>query len=289
MTARICIKLHRQVRRRLKRLASKTKDARYRTRIQIVLLYERGWGCNRIARALGCAPKHAVTIARRYLEEGEPGLLDGRADNGVPKVDEDLLAALKELVAHQPGDYGWARSTWSRELLAKELARQTRVWVSVRTIGRMLTTIGARHGMARPTPRPEWTKATKRSRVRRILATVHSRPKTERAFYADELDVHLNPKIGRDWMLARIQKEVVTPGKNKKRYVYGALGVDNDDLVYTTSAHKNSTGFIAFLEHLRAVYPRATKIHLILDNYVIHKSKQTLRYLAKTPVCPASA
>lgn len=284
MTARICIKLHRHRRRRFERLAKKTRDAALRTRIQIVLLYGRGWGCDRVAEALGCAPKHAVTVARRFEEEGEDAFIDRRCGNGVAKVDEDLLVVLNDLVDQQPTDFGWNRSTWSRELLAKELRRQTGVRVSVRTLGRMLNTLGARHGMARPLPRLEWSRARKTRRVKRILAEVSNLPKGEIAFYQDEVDIHLNPKIGRDWMHAGTQKGVLTPGKNQKRYLFGALAFDGSDVVYKTFARKNSDGFVAFLEHLRSCYPNAKKIHLILDNYVIHKSKKTQRYLAKAGV-----
>jgi len=44
------------------------------------------------------------------------------------------------------------------------------------------------------------------------------------AVYEDEVDIHLNPKIGLDWMGLGQQKEVVTPGKNVKRYLAGASG-----------------------------------------------------------------
>jgi transposase len=42
-------------------------------------------------------------------------------------------------------------------------------------------------------------------------------------FYEDEVDIHLNPKIGADWQLRGQQKQVVTPGQNEKYYLAGAL------------------------------------------------------------------
>lgn len=42
-------------------------------------------------------------------------------------------------------------------------------------------------------------------------------------FYEDEVDIHLNPKIGADWQLRGHQKRVVTPGQNEKYYLAGAL------------------------------------------------------------------
>jgi hypothetical protein len=41
--------------------------------------------------------------------------------------------------------------------------------------------------------------------------------------FEDEVDVHLNPIIGLDWMNRGHQKTVLTPGQNQKLYVAGAL------------------------------------------------------------------
>ena len=228
MSARISIRLRRHVRRRLERTRRKTKEAHYRSRLQIVLLYDKGWGCGRVAEAVGCAPSTAVRVARRFVELGEDGLLDGRRENGEAKVDDDLLQALREIVDKQPEDYGWARSTWSRELLTKTLRRVAGIRVSVRTMARMLERIGARHGMARPLPRPDWSKARKIRRVRKIMRAVEDLPTDEIAYYQDEIDIDLNPKIGRDWMLRGQQKGVVTPGQNKKRNLYFYDDQDGD-------------------------------------------------------------
>ena len=260
MSARISISLRRHVRRRLERLRRKTNDAAYQNRLQIVLLYDKGWGCRRVAEAVGCVPSTAVRVANRFVEFGEEGLVDQRRDNGEAKVEPAFLLALRRIVDKQPGDYGWARSTWSRELLAKTLRRVVGVRVSVRTLARMLKRIGARHGMARPLPRPEWSKARKTRRVRKIMRAVEDLPEGELAYYQDEVDVHLNPKIGRDWMLRGKQKGVVTPGKNQKRYLYGALALDGGEFVYTTSRRKNSDGFVRFLDRLRRAHPEARRI-----------------------------
>ena len=58
----------------------------------------------------------------------------------------------------------------------------------------------------------------------------------EPVFYDDEMDVHLNPKIGRDWMLPGHRRYVVTPGKNQKRFVAGALNAVTGKLTWVESA-----------------------------------------------------
>ncbi len=47
----------------------------------------------------------------------------------------------------------------------------------------------------------------------------------EPVLYSDEVDIHLNPKIRCDWMLRGEQRCIVTPGKNEKFYLAGALDV----------------------------------------------------------------
>ena len=79
------------------------------------------------------------------------------------------------------------------------------------------------------------------------------------------------------------QKRVVTPGQNAKHYLAGVLHAGNGRVLYVSGIKKNSSLFIAMLEKLRHHYRRAKTITLILDNYIIHKSKQTERWLKKNP------
>ena len=48
-------------------------------------------------------------------------------------------------------------------------------------------------------------------------------PDDETVVFQDEVDVHLNPKIGSCWMVRGEQAEVVTPGNNEKRHLAGSL------------------------------------------------------------------
>jgi len=48
-------------------------------------------------------------------------------------------------------------------------------------------------------------------------------PADETAVFQDEVDVHLNPKIGPCWMKRGEQATVITPGNNEKRHLAGSL------------------------------------------------------------------
>jgi transposase len=279
MSERIIIHLSASVRFDLESTFHETRDARLQKRLHIILLYADGFGSTSIARILHCAPATAVRVARAFLDHGMEGLLDGRRDNGMSKVDDDLLQALAELLQQCPQDHGWRRPTWTRELLAQALQRVTGVTVSVRTIGRMMNQLGARWGAGRPTLKCPWSEERKQSRLKEIRRLTENLPPDEKVFYEDEVDIHLNPRIGRDWMLKNEQKEVLTPGQNKKNYIAGAMEKGGPDLVWVKSDRKNTDLFLDLLDKLQSTYPEARRIHLILDNYVIHSSRRAEDYI----------
>jgi hypothetical protein len=139
-------------------------------------------------------------------------------------------------------------------------------------MSRALAQIKARRGRPRPTVGCPWSKAAKTRRLNRIQQLPATLPRRERAFYEDEVDIHLNPKIGWDWMVEGQQKEVPTPGKNQKRYLAGALEVRTRAHIWVEGERKTSYLFLDLLDKLRQQYPQGRRLHLILDNYRIHSS-----------------
>jgi transposase len=286
MSARIMPRPPRSVRRRLKRRRQRCSDSLFSRRIRIVELYADGWGTPAIAEALGCAPATAVRVLHRFRDLEEDGLEDGRRENGRErKVDDDLLQALSELLSASPEDFAWARPTWTQELLAEQLARETGTRVSETTLCRMLKRLGARWGTARPVVACWWPRDKRERRLRYIRSVLGSLESDEAAYYEDEVDIHLNPRIGRDWMLPGTQRLVLTPGRNKKRYLAGALAADGSELIVVESERKTSELFLAMLVELRRRNPQARRIHLVLDNYVIHSSRIVQIHLAHAGSC----
>jgi transposase len=278
---RIVLHLGRGVKRHLRRRMQDCKDAKLRVRYNIVLLYADGKGTDEIAGVLGCSTSTAIRVANRYVAQGEAGLLDRRAENGERKVDDDMLAALVVLVGASPQDSGWARPTWTTELLALTLTELTHTEISASTVRRMLATLNARWGTPRAIVLCPWAKRKKNKRIRELEALVENLPKGEAVLYQDELDVHLNPKIGRDWMLPGKQKVVVTPGNNVKRCVAGGLNPKNGSIVWVVGERRNADLFLEFLRRVRAVYPKAKRIHLIVDNCKAHTCRKVQNALEK--------
>ena len=186
------------------------------------------------------------------------------------------------MVPGSPRQHGYRRPTWTQELLILVLHKRTGIRISRTTMSRVLKRLKIRLGRPKPIVGCPWKKRRRIKRLREIREFIASVPKDEVVLYVDEVDIHLNPKIGPDWMLRGTQKTVMTPGKNQKRYLAGALNARTGRLTWVEADRKNSQLFILQLWQLVGRdYPQAKRIHLILDNYRIHSSLQTQAALAR--------
>lgn len=266
-------KLRCSVKQRLLKALQRCHDAKLKTRILIIILLDTGRSPQHIAKTLFVHRDTPYRVAKRFRQHGEFGLIDGRILNGPDKLTKSFLIALDRLVRGSPKDYGHRRPTWTRELLRSTLIRLGQVSVHVATLSRALRLIRARRGRPRPTVGCPWSKGRKTRRLNEIRRLLENLPKDEVAVYEDEVDIHLNPKIGPDWMGYGQQKKVQTPGQNQKRYLAGALDIRTKEVIWLEGDNKDSWLFVQLLGKLYHHYKEAKRIHVILDNYCIHDSQ----------------
>jgi transposase len=267
-----------------------------RCRAKVILGLVQGKSPSDLRHSGLCSTSQVYRVANRFVEQGPPGLADRREDNGAAKATEEYEWQLLIAVAKQPKDYGFRRPTWTQELLMIALEKVTKIKVSCTTISRLLKRNKARLGRPKPIVGCPWKKLRRTRRLGEIQRLISNLPAGDIAVYVDEVDIHLNPKIGPDWMLRGMQKTTLTPGKNEKRYLAGALNAKTGRLTWVEGERKTSDLFIAMLWRLLKDYPNAKCIHVVLDNFKIHSSVRTRLALAKAgprlklhflpPYCP---
>jgi transposase len=242
-------------------------------RCKVIRNLVRGELPSTIARILGCGRSQVYRVAHRFVADGVVGLVDRREDNGTAKVTEDFEAFILVAISESPQQFGYQRPTWTQELLVLVMAEQAGVRVSTTTVCRLLARIDVRHGRPKPTVSCPWPKACKTRCLNKIVRLRDNLPSDEVLLYEDEVDIHLNPKIGSDWMLRGQQKEVLTPGQNQKRYLAGAFHPRTRRLMWVEGMQKTGALFIALVDSLCRTYRGKRRIHIVLDNYKIHSSK----------------
>lgn len=276
MSIELC--LPRAQRRQLLRVTRKSRCVLEVRRARIMLLLHDGAPAAEVARIVDCVRATVYRTVYRYEDLGMASVRDQRRERAPSKVTPQVEEQLLEYLDHVPQDYGWERSNWTLELLARQLAQDTGVEVSDSHVLRVLRRCGCRRG--RPRPGLRIPVRGRRKVLENIQNLVAGASPGEEVFYQDEADVHLNPKMGATYMKPGQQLVVLTPGKNVKRYVFGALNTRTGRVVQGVTENKNAATFVQFLEFLSRTYRRARKLHVVLDNYIIHKAACVQKYLA---------
>jgi transposase len=270
---KISVVLTAKQREMVEQFAKKTQSVVEAQRARIVVLLSDGYPVAKVATVLGCVRSTVYTSLYRFEDEGLEGFKDKRL-GGVPrKVTVDVRAKLVDYLDVTPRDFGWQRSSWTLELLALQLEQDTQVKISKSYVRVLLKQEKCRRG--RPCPVLRVPVRGRRQILDRIETLVNEADAANEVFYVDEADIDLNPRIGTTYMKRGQQIQVPTPGQNIKYYIAGALNVRTGTIIYTHGLKKNSSLFTSLLNKLRATYRRATKLHLICDNYIIHKSQET--------------
>ncbi|SRR6266516_3045154 len=237
-------------------------------RLVMILLSHHGLSAAAIAGLLGCDPATVRRWIHCYNTHGVAGLAD-RPRSGRPRLGSPRL--------HQR----------IRRLLAKPKA-----W----TIGRLWSHLG----------RPAISQRTLRRRVRevacwrrprlvakgdpdrdQILAdlrqTIAELPQGAVVLAEDETHINLLPWVRATWIARGTRQQVMTPGTNRRRSIFGAIDLASGRLVYLVAHKAVSATFIALLEQLAAAYPAAPVVAVICDNIIIHRSKLVMGWLAVHP------
>jgi hypothetical protein len=123
------------------------------------------------------------------------------------------------------------------------------------------------------------------TRLARIRFVCEQLKLCEAMVFADELDIHLLPKVGCAWMPPGSQVKVMTPGQNEKQYLAGALDPLTGTLHYGLGARKTHALFRNLLGILEERYPaeQYTRLYVVVDNLKIHTAKAVEPWLAAHP------
>jgi Homeodomain-like domain len=237
-------------------MLSQLRQARYGylLALHILLLGAAGRTSTEIATFLFCSRSSVYRIVTAYRDHS-PGF--DFADDGTlqpparttclwPSIKRSLLA----LLTATPQAYGWCRTPWSCASLAAQLKINRAVTASADTLRRWLGEVGwvwKRAKLIAKDDDPQ--RIEKLARIRRIFEHLGAKQLLR---FADELDIHLLPKVGYQWMEKGSQQEVMTPGTNQKNYLAGALDIVTGQLLHCIWFRKTNGLFIDLLKLIDA-------------------------------------
>jgi transposase len=249
--------------------------------LHILLLLALHRSPSEIASVLLCARSTVYAVARNW-QRGRSGPESNRTI-GPPSLTPSLRRSLLALLKKTPAAYGWCRTRWSCATLALQLQAQRSMHVSAETVRRglhALDWVWKRAKLVAQDSDPE--RAAKLARIRRVFEHLGRR---EALLFSDELDLHLLPKVGAQWMPRGTQVEIMTPGKNERRYLAGALDLRTGQVHHCLWFRKLTGLFLDLLNLLDRAYParRFDRVYVVADNGKIHKAAAVQRWLRQHP------
>ena len=261
-----------------KTLLQTYRAARAARRALILVHLSEGWSYRQIMKALLVSPAMIAAVKRDFSAGGVAQVLGGESRTVV--VASWLMVVVRWLVSSTPQDFGFFRSRWSCAVLALLLWQREGIRLSPETVRRGLHRMEFVWRRPRPVVGPRDPQhAAKLRRIRHLIADL---PPDETVVFQDEVDVHLNPKIGSCWMRRGQQAEVVTPGNNEKRHLAGSLHWRTGRLLLSAPSKRRTAAlFVAHLDDLRCRLRSFRVIHVVCDNARFHDCRAVREFLER--------
>lgn len=262
------------------RLQARRAVGRVSERMHYVLLFARGYAVKEIATLYQIDDLTVTSWLKRYQEAGVGGL-DDLPRSGRPRVANGAARAeATQCLDGTPEAAGGERTTWTRRLLQRHLGERFGCALSRASMTRLIGALG--FVWTRPKLIVKEGDPAAEARMAAITAAIAAYPEAPR-LYEDECDLAQLPVVRGQYQRRGQQREIPTPGHNKKQAVFGFLDVLTGEWHYFLTKRKRSVEFVGCLHELyHHRYPTGP-ILLLVDNGSIHKSKLTCRWLANHP------
>jgi transposase len=252
--------------------------------LHVLLLCAAGRTPTEIATVLFCSRSSVYRIVKAY-RAGTLGVTVNPDGLPLAPVRTTVLMPwlrrlLGALLKGAPRSYGWCRTRWSCATLAATLHAKYPLEVSAETVRRWLHEMDWVWKRAKLVAKDDDPQRVER--LARIRFHYERLGPHEVMVFADALDIHLLPKVGAAWMPKGLQEAGMTPGKNEKHYLAGALDLGSGKILHCLGARKNNELFrhlLALLERTSPA-PGNTRLYVVVDNYCIHKAKAVEQWLA---------
>lgn len=261
----------------LKRM-TRHEVGRVALRAQMILLSAQRRTVPEIARIFAVEHKTVRKWLGRFNAKGPAGLYDESRPGRPRKLTQSVCQQLLEMVQDDPQRSGYLAAFWTVAMLVLALAKQLRLRVGPSAVRQALHQ--ARLAWGRPRlAMPRKTDPEKAAKQWQIAQAVIDAGPQATVLYADESRIQLLPLVRAMWHRAGTQMRVPTPGSNVTRSLFAALNINSGQWTYLVRPHMRKEDFIAFLEHVSAVYAMAPII-LVVDNYSSHTASLVKTWLA---------
>ena len=258
-------------------------------RAQMVLLSAQGMDAAAIAKVAFTSEDRVRDVVRNFNADGFSSLYPKYKGGRPPKFTLAQRREIKKIARSRPAEHGLPFSAWSLSKLADFLVAEGVVddisHEGLRTLLREEGVTFQRIKTWKASKDPEYE--AKKARVEHLYAiadreVVPEPGEPEVIFCVDEFGpLNLQPRPGRQW--AAVSGKNAGPGREPRprmratctrtqgvRHLFSAYELGEDKLFGHVKPRKTRSRFLEFCRYLRTLYPPATRIAFVCDNFSPH-------------------
>jgi transposase len=258
-------------------------------RAQMVLLSAQGMDAAAIAKVAFTSEDRVRDVIRNFNTDGFSSLYPKYKGGRPPKFTLGQRREIKKTAKSRPAEHGLPFSAWSLSKLAEFLVAEGVVddisHEGLRTLLREEGVTFQHIKTWKASKDPDYE--AKKARVEHLYAiadreVVPEEGEPEVIFCVDEFGpLNLQPRPGRQW--AAVSGKNAEPGREPRprmratytrtegvRHLFAAYELGEDKLFGHVKPRKTRGRFLEFCRYLRSLYPPATRIAIICDNFSPH-------------------
>jgi transposase len=243
-------------------------------RADIVLATADGLGTNAIMRRTGKSKPCVWRWQERYIEEGVSGLLHDktRPTRIAPLAVETKLAIIEKTATEKPAN----ATHWSARKMAKA------VGVSHRSVQRVWAAAGLKPHLVHTFKLSNDPKFAEK--VVDVVGLYMNPPERALVLCVDEksqIQALDRTQPGLPIKKGRAQTMTHDYKRNGTTTLFAALDVKSGQVIGECLPRHRAKEFIRFLKKIDTAVDKALDLHLVLDNYATHKTKQVQNWLKR--------
>jgi transposase len=236
-------------------------DGRVRDRIKAVLLKSEGWSNNQIAQALRIHEQTVHEHLSDWLNQSklnpENGGSQSKLDASQTKV---LRAHLDQVVYRRVVDIcGYIESRFAVHYTVSGMTK----WLKKNQFSyKYLKAVPAKADVQE-----------QEEFIEKYLILCADKPAEEPIVFMDSAHPTMGTKVSRAWLKKGVDKPIAQSASRTRVNVMGAIELGEMRVVSHCPEYVNAETTVAFFDQLKAAYPQAPKIHIVLDQSGYHRSQ----------------
>ena len=271
----ICLYLNPADRAKLEEIVvNRNSPRKWVWRAEIVLATADGLGTNAVMRRTGKSKPCVWRWQERYIDEGVPGLLRDktRPSRIAPLSAEKKLAIIEKTATEKPVN----ATHWSARKMAKAIG------VSHRSVQRVWAGAGLKPHLVRTfkvSNDPNFA-----AKVVDVVGLYINPPERALVLCVDEksqIQALDRTQPGLPMKKGRAQTMTHDYKRNGTTTLFAALDVKTGQVIGECLPRHRANEFIRFLNKIDTAVDKALDLHLVVDNYSTHKTKQVQNWLKR--------